>query len=87
MSTDPLPDSGIIHLVNIFDEGELRRDATIRKFWIVRTEAEGELVEAATCKDYLQVRLEGVREDSQPRAVDLHFEKTVAELKEMRERE
>lgn len=26
------------HLVNIFDEGELRREATIRKFRIVRTE-------------------------------------------------
>jgi hypothetical protein len=63
MIADPLPKSGIIHLVNIFDEGEL--------------------AEAAICKDYLQVRLEGVREDSQPLAVDLHFEKTVSELKEM----
>jgi hypothetical protein len=26
------------HLINIFDEGELRREATIRKFRIVRTE-------------------------------------------------
>ena len=26
------------HLMNIFDEGELGREATIRKFWIVRPE-------------------------------------------------
>lgn len=29
------------HLVNIFDEGELRREATIRKFRIVRPEEAG----------------------------------------------
>ncbi len=48
------------HLGNIFDEGELPREATIRKFRIVRPE--GELVEAATCKESLQVRSEGGRE-------------------------
>ena len=32
------------HLVNIFDEGELRREATIRKFRIVRTEGKREVV-------------------------------------------
>ena len=31
------------HLVNIFDEGELRREATIRKFRIVRTEGKREV--------------------------------------------
>jgi hypothetical protein len=31
------------HLVNIFDEGELRREATIRKFRIVRTEGRREV--------------------------------------------
>jgi hypothetical protein len=30
------------HLVNIFDEGELHREATIRKFRIVRTEGKRE---------------------------------------------
>ncbi len=32
------------HLLNIFDEGELRREATIRKFRIVRTEGKREVV-------------------------------------------
>jgi hypothetical protein len=32
------------HLVNIFDEGELRREATIRKFRIVRIEGKREVV-------------------------------------------
>jgi len=31
------------HLVNIFDEGELRREATIRKFRIVRIEGQREV--------------------------------------------
>lgn len=31
------------HLVNIFDEGELRREATIRNFRIVRTEGKREV--------------------------------------------
>ena len=31
------------HLVNIYDEGELRREATIRKFRIVRTEGRREV--------------------------------------------
>ena len=31
------------HLVNIFDEGELRREATIRKFRIVRIEGKREV--------------------------------------------
>lgn len=34
------------HLVNIFDEGELRREATIRKFRIVRTEGLREVARA-----------------------------------------
>ena len=31
------------HLVNVFDEGELRREATVRKFRIVRTEGKREV--------------------------------------------
>jgi hypothetical protein len=31
------------HLVNVFDEGELRREATIRTFRIVRTEGKQEV--------------------------------------------
>ena len=51
--------------------------------------AEGELPEAATCKDYLQDRMEGGREvsrvllDSQPRTVDLDFDKAVSGLKKL----
>lgn len=50
---------------------------------------EGELSEAATCKDYLQVRFEGGREvsrtllDALPRAIDAAFEQTAAELKKL----
>ena len=36
------------HLLNIFDEGELRREATTRKFRIVRTEGKREVVARAT---------------------------------------
>ena len=39
------------HLVNIFDEGELRREATIRKFRIVRTEGKREVVALAAKVD------------------------------------
>jgi hypothetical protein len=52
------------HLRGLFEEGEVDRAATIRSFRIVRTEGSrhlkaiagrSELVEAATCKPYLQV--------------------------------
>jgi len=39
------------HLLNIFDEGELRREATIRKFQIVRTEGKREVVALAAKVD------------------------------------
>jgi hypothetical protein len=39
------------HLVNIFDEGELRREATIRKFRIVRTEGKREVAALAAKVD------------------------------------
>ena len=40
MTDAPKPASELIlyHLVNIFDEGELSREATIRKLRMVRTE-------------------------------------------------
>jgi hypothetical protein len=38
-------------LVNIFDEGELRREATIRKFRIVRTEGKREVAALAAKVD------------------------------------
>lgn len=37
------------HLVNIFDEGELRREATIREFRIFRTEGKQEVARAVRC--------------------------------------
>ena len=39
------------HLLNIFDEGELRREATIRKFRIVRTEGKREVAALAAKVD------------------------------------
>lgn len=49
--------------------------------------AEGELVEGATCKPFLQVRTEGGRqvryreqEDASPRAIDAAFERAVKQL-------
>ena len=39
------------HLLNIFDGGELRREATIRKFRIVRTEGKREVVARAAKVD------------------------------------
>ena len=47
------------HLMNIFDEGELRREATIRKFPMVRSEGESEA--HATCKSRLQVQQAAIR--------------------------
>ena len=39
------------HLLNIFDDGELRREAAIRKFRIVRTEGKREVVALAAKVD------------------------------------
>lgn len=45
-----------LHIQNILDEHELRSEAVVKEY--LTTAADGELDEAATCKDYLQVRRE-----------------------------
>ena len=49
------------HLVNIFDEGELRREATIRKFRIVRTEGLREVARAIEHYNLLAILAVGSR--------------------------
>jgi hypothetical protein len=49
------------HLVNIFDEGELRREATIRKFRIVRTEGKREVAREIERFIFLMFRTTTVR--------------------------
>lgn len=47
------------HIKSVLRDGELAPEATIRRYRIVQDE--GEMDEAAICKDYLQVRQEGHR--------------------------
>ncbi len=54
------------HLANIYQEGEIDQNATIRKFRIVRTEGSRQVTRGidqnSTCKSYLQVAQEGNRQ-------------------------
>jgi hypothetical protein len=54
------------HLVNIFDEGELRREATIRKFRIVRTEGKREVARKIEHYNLDAILAVGFRVRSQP---------------------
>ena len=75
------------HLVNIFDEDELNREATIRKFRIVRSEGRREVARdvdhyrlEAKAKAELEYERYRVLLDAQPRTVDVAFEQVVKEL-------
>jgi hypothetical protein len=78
------------HLKDIFGEGELEAEATIRKFRIVRWEGRREVareiehyrLEAILAVGYRVRSHRGTQFlDSQPRPVDADFEKAVKELK------
>ena len=56
------------HLVNILEEGELSREATIRKLRMVRTEGTREVTRE-------------IEHYAQPRAIDAAFEKLAKQLK------
>ena len=66
------------HMVNIFEEGELSRDATIRKFRIVRLEGKREVA-----REIEHYSLPVILTDAQPRTVDADFEQAVKQLKKM----
>jgi len=65
------------HLVNIFEEGESSREATIRNFRIVRQEGNRQVardIEYAKYRAFL---------DTQPRAIAAAFEQKATELKKL----
>jgi hypothetical protein len=78
------------HLKAIFSEGELQAEATIRQYRIVQTEGLRQItreVEHYNLNAILavgfRVRSHRVLLDSQPRTVDLDFEKAAKELKQL----
>jgi hypothetical protein len=66
------------HLLNIFDEGELRREATIRKFRIVRTEGKREVV-ARAAKAFAESEFEKYR-IVQDRLFESDFDRMIKQL-------
>ncbi len=53
------------HITHIYEEGELEKDSTCRKFRQVRLDGnqEGKRQKNSTCKDFLQVRRDNSREN------------------------
>ena len=52
-----------LHIKNIFEESELDPDSVVKEYLTTAADGkrEGELHQAATCKDFLQVQIKGLR--------------------------